>query len=408
MGKIRILDGRKVILGVTGSIAAYKAVELASQLTQAGALVEVILTQAATAFVSPLTFQSVTGRRAYLDEDLWGEDAHVLHVGLADQAALLLVAPVTANTLAKFAHGLADNLLTLTALGADCPVAVAPAMDVGMYEHAATQTNVETLKQRGVTFIGPVEGRMASGKVGLGRFVEPQELIGWVRKLIGLSGSLNGKSIVVTAGGTQEPLDPVRVLANRSSGKQGYALAQAAVDRGASVSLVSGPTFLAAPVGTTKIEVHTAEQMLDATLAACKDADALLMAAAVADYRPQQPEAQKMKRGQEVPEVTLEATPDILAEVVKLQKKLGHPKRIVGFAAESQDLLKNAKKKLESKGVDLIVANDISEPDAGFGVDTNRVAILAHAEEVEELGLMSKADVAEALLDRLEGLLATP
>ncbi len=255
MTTLRVLAGRKILLGVTGSIAAYKAVELASQLTQAGALVEVILTESAKAFVRPLTFQSVTGRKAYVDADLWGDEAHVLHVGLADEAALYLIAPVTANSLAKLAHGQADNLLTLTALGAECPLVLAPAMDAGMYEHPATQANVETLKTRGVTFIGPVEGRMASGKIGLGRFVEPSEIVGWVRKLVGLQGPLKGRSVVVTAGGTHEPLDPVRVLANRSSGKQGYALAQAALDRGADVTLISGPTSLSTPIGLQRIDV---------------------------------------------------------------------------------------------------------------------------------------------------------
>lgn len=405
MTTIRLLEGQKILLGVTGSIAAYKAVELASQLTQAGALVEVLLTEAAQAFVQPLTFQSVTGRRAYTDADLWGDEAHVLHVGLADGASLYLIAPITANTMAKLAHGQTDNLVTLTALGASCPMALAPAMDVGMYEHPATQSNIETLKARNTIFIGPVEGRMASGKIGLGRFVEPDELVGWVRQILGREGALAGKSVVVTAGGTQEPFDPVRVLANHSSGKQGFALAQAAVDRGAQVTLIAGPTTLSTPMGTKRVDVMTAAQMRDETLAASADADALLMAAAVADYRPRTAESQKMKRQEGVPEVRLEATPDILADVVKQQKKSDHPRIIIGFAAESQDLLENAKKKLDQKGLDLIVANDISDPQAGFSVDTNKVTILAATGDVQELDLMSKAGVAEVILDRLEQLL---
>lgn len=405
MTTIRLLEGQKILLGVTGSIAAYKAVELASQLTQAGALVEVLLTEAAQAFVQPLTFQSVTGRRVYTDADLWGDEAHVLHVGLADGASLYLIAPITANTMAKLAHGQTDNLVTLTALGASCPIALAPAMDVGMYEHPATQSNIETLKARNTIFIGPVEGRMASGKIGLGRFVEPDELVGWVRQILGREGALAGKSVVVTAGGTQEPFDPVRVLANHSSGKQGFALAQAAVDRGAQVTLIAGPTTLSTPMGTKRVDVMTAAQMRDETLAASADADALLMAAAVADYRPRTPESQKIKRQEGVPEVRLEATPDILADVVKQQKKSDHPRIIIGFAAESQDLLENAKKKLDQKGLDLIVANDISDPQAGFSVDTNKVTILAATGDVQELDLMSKAGVAEVILDRLEQLL---
>ncbi len=405
MATIRVLEGQKILLGVTGSIAAYKAVDLASQLTQAGALVDVILTEAAQAFVRPLSFQSVTGRRAYTDADLWGDEAHVLHVGLADDASLYLIAPVTANTMAKLAHGQADNLVTLTALGARCPLVLAPAMDAGMYEHAATQSNIETLKARNTIFIGPVEGRMASGKIGLGRFVEPDELVGWVRMILGREGALAGKSIVVTAGGTQEPLDPVRVLANHSSGKQGFALAQVAIDRGAQVTLIAGPTTLATPVGAKRVNVMTAAQMRDETLAASAEADALLMAAAVADYRPQTAEPQKMKRQEGVPEVKLETTPDILAEVVKQQKKNDHPRIIIGFAAESQDLLENARKKLDQKGLDLIVANDISDPQAGFSVDTNKVTILSSTGDVQELDLMSKAGVAEVILDRLEQLL---
>jgi phosphopantothenoylcysteine decarboxylase/phosphopantothenate--cysteine ligase len=406
MKTIRVLEGRKILLGVTGSIAAYKAVELASQLAQAGALVDVILSEAAQAFVRPLTFQSVTGRRAYTDSDLWGGEAHVLHVGLADEAALYLIAPVTANTIAKLAHGLADNLLSITALGAECPLVLAPAMDVGMYEHDATQANVDSLKSRGVTFIGPVEGRMASGKIGLGRFVEPGDLFGWVRKIVGKQGALGGRRIVVTAGGTQEPLDPVRVLANRSSGKQGFALAQAAIDRGAEVTLISGPTSLSSPIGLERIDVSTAAEMLERTLESSVKADVLLMAAAVADYRPTKSEPHKIKRQKGVPDVELEPTVDILAEVIKARKKHGHPQRVIGFAAESQDLLKNASLKLEQKGVDLLVANDISDPQAGFAVDTNQVSLLSSSGEVTELALMSKTAVAEHILDRVEDLLS--
>ena len=406
MTKVRVLEGRKILLGVTGSIAAYKAVELASQLTQAGASVDVILTEAAQAFVHPLTFSSVTGRRAYTDADLWGDEAHVLHVGLAHEAALYLIAPVTANTMAKLAHGQADNLLTLTALGSKCPLALAPAMDVGMYEHPATQANVETLKSRAAILIGPLEGRMASGKIGLGRFIEPGELMGWVREILGREGALAGKSIVVTAGGTHEPLDPVRVIANRSSGKQGFALAQAAVDRGASVRLIAGPTSLPTPVGVVRVDVSTAAEMLESTLEASEGADALIMAAAVADYRPIKTQKQKIKRHKGVPEIELETTPDILVEVMKRKKKSGHPSRIIGFAAESQDLLENARKKLEQKELDLIVANDISATDAGFSADTNRVTLLSHSGDMEELELMHKTEVAERIIDRLEVFLA--
>lgn len=406
MTTYRVLEGSKILLGVTGSIAAYKAVDLASQLTQSGASVHVILTDAAQAFVSPLTFQSVTGQKAYTDADLWGDEAHVLHVGLAHEAALYLIAPATANTMAKLAHGQADNLLTLTALGATCPIALAPAMDAGMYEHPATQANVETLKARGTTIIGPVEGRMASGKTGLGRFVDPEQLLGWARKIVGAQGGLRGKAVVVTAGGTQEPLDPVRVLANRSSGKQGFALAQVAVDRGAHVTLISGPTSLPTPVGVDRVDVQTTAEMLEHTLDACQTADILLMAAAVADYRAVDVEAEKIKRQHGAPEIKLEPTPDILAEIMKAKKKSKHPTIVVGFAAESQEVRKNAEIKLREKGVDLIVANDISAPDAGFSVDTNRVTLFSASGEVVELDLMRKTEVAERVLDRVMTMLA--
>src|SRR5512143_942978 len=243
-----ILADKHILLGVTGSIAAYKAVELASKLTQSGSQVDVILTPSAEKFVTALTFQSVTGRKAFTEADLWGGQAHVLHVGLGHSADLLAIAPATANTIAKLAHGLADNLLTVTALASQCPLLIAPAMDVGIFSNAATQENVRLLTSRGATFAGPAEGRMASGLTGLGRFVEPAELLGHIRLILGRNGPLAGRKVVVTAGGTQEPLDPVRVLTNRSSGKQGYALAQAAVDAGASVVLITTPTSLTPPV----------------------------------------------------------------------------------------------------------------------------------------------------------------
>jgi len=239
-----LLQDKHIILGITGSIAAYKAAELASKLSQAGAKVDVILTRSAEKFITPLTFQSVTGRKAFTEDNLWGSQAHVLHIHLGHPADLLVLAPCTANTLAKLAHGIADNLLTITALAAKCPILVAPAMDAGMYSHPATQENVTTLASRGIHFAGPAEGHMASGLVGLGRMIEPIELFGHTRKVLGEKGSLAGRHILITAGGTQEPIDPVRVISNRSSGKQGYALAQAAIDAGASVTLISTPTAL--------------------------------------------------------------------------------------------------------------------------------------------------------------------
>jgi phosphopantothenoylcysteine decarboxylase/phosphopantothenate--cysteine ligase len=402
---IPLLDGHRVVLGVTGSIAAYKAVELASRLTQAGALVDVILTEAAQKFVSPLTFRSVTGRPAYTDADLWGQEAHLLHVGLAEETELLVIAPATANTLAKLASGQADSLLTVSALTARCPLVLAPAMDTGMFEHPATQANLETLRQRGAYIAGPAEGRMASGLVGLGRMLEPTELLGHIRLALGRGGPLGGRKIVVTAGGTQEPIDPVRAIVNRSSGKQGFALAQAALDRGAAVQLVSGPTHLETPVGAERIDVTTAEEMRTAVLAATGQADALLMAAAVADFRPSKAVPEKIKRGQGTPEVRLEPTVDILGEVMAQREKSGQPAVVVGFAAESQDLRTNARTKLQAKGLSLIVANDITDPNAGFAVDTNRVTLIDASGTLQELPLMSKAEVAEAVLQRVVRML---
>lgn len=281
-----LLDGKRILLGVTGSIACYKAADLASKLTQAGAEVDVILTAGALEFVRPLTFQSVTGRQAYTEEDLWGSRGHVTHIGLGHQADLFVIAPATANTIARLAHGMADNLLSLTALAARCPLLVAPAMDGGMYEHPATQANVDMLRSRGVRIAGPASGHLASGQTGLGRMLEPQELIGYIRQALAQDGPLAGRQVLVTAGGTQEAIDPVRFISNRSSGKQGYALAQAALDLGAQVTLISGPVSLAAPIGARRIDVRTAQQMEKAVLEHAQSADILLMAAAVADFRP--------------------------------------------------------------------------------------------------------------------------
>jgi phosphopantothenoylcysteine decarboxylase/phosphopantothenate--cysteine ligase len=402
---MKVFFDKHILLGITGSIAAYKAVELASKLTQAGAQVDVILTPAAEKFVTPLTFQSVTGRKVFSDSDLWGGQAHVLHVGLGQGADILVVAPCTANTLGKLAHGIANNLLTITALAARCPVLVAPAMDVGIYGHPATQESIRILTERAVTFAGPEEGRMASGLVGKGRFVEPAELFGHIRFMLGRHGPLAGKKIVVTAGGTQEPLDPVRVLTNKSSGKQGYALAQASLDAGGSVTLVSTPTALVPPVGVRLIPVSTAREMLETVLAESAGADALIMAAAVADFRPKQAAADKLKKRDGIPHLELETTPDILAEVAGLGTR--RPRVVVGFAAESRDLLQNAQAKLKSKNLDMIVANDISAPDSGFGVDTNRVTLLFSNAKEQPLPLMSKDEVAETIVAQLGVILET-
>jgi phosphopantothenoylcysteine decarboxylase/phosphopantothenate--cysteine ligase len=412
------LQNKTILLGVTGSIAAYKAADLASKLAQSGAIVHAILTQAATQFVAPLTFQSVTGQRAYSDADLWGSEAHVLHVGLAHKADLLVIAPASATTLARLAHGLADNLLSLTALAyfsdaEKTPLLLAPAMDAGMFGHPATQENVRLLEQRGSLFLGPEEGHLASGLVARGRMSEPAAIAGRIRYLLSRRGLWQGMRVVVTAGGTQEAIDPVRYLTNRSSGKQGFALAQAALDAGAEVTLIAAPTALAPPEGVHLVPVRSAAEMQEAVLAESRQADVLLMAAAVADFRPATPRGHKIKKENGNPALALERTSDILAAIkaqkiaeqkVAQWKQFSNPKIVVGFAAETQDLLANAQAKLHAKGLDLIVANDVSASDAGFEVDTNRVTLLWADGPRAELPLMSKAEVAEkiiaALIDR--------
>ena len=400
-----LLQNKRIILGVTGSIACYKAVDLASKLTQMGAQVEVILTAAAQQFVAPLTFQSVTGRRAYVDDDLWGSEGHVQHIGLGKNADLLVIAPATANTLARLAHGIADNLLTVTALAATCPVLIAPAMDGGMFLHPATQANLEILRQRGAWISGPASGHLASGLEGIGRMMEPQDILGEIILSFSRSGPLNGRRILVTAGGTQEPIDPVRVIANRSSGKQGFALAQAARDAGAHVTLISGPSALASAPGVERIDVQTAEEMLQAVLKEIPHTDALLMAAAVADFRPANPAVNKIKKESGVPVIQLERTPDILAAVAYQKEASGWPRVTVGFAAESQELLENALAKLTAKKLDFIAANDIRAMDAGFGVDTNRVTLLFASGDQQELPLMSKDQVSEVIIQEVVRLL---
>ncbi|UCE00904.1 MAG: bifunctional phosphopantothenoylcysteine decarboxylase/phosphopantothenate--cysteine ligase CoaBC [Chloroflexota bacterium] len=398
-------QNKRIVLGVTGSIAVYKSVELASRLTQAGSLVDVILTHSASEFVTPLTFQSVTGQPAYTDNDLWGSQGHILHIGLAKDAQQMVIAPITANTIAKLAHGLADNLLTVTALAARCPILIAPAMDGGMYAHPATQANLETLKKRDATIIGPAEGHLASGMMGIGRMVEPGELLGHLRYQMSRRGPLRKKKIVVTAGGTFEPIDLVRGMTNRSSGKQGFAIAQAAIDHGADVILIAGKNHLPIPIGAEYYQVNTAEEMLAAVLDAIPHASALVMAAAVADFRPAIAAKEKIKKASGFTTLSLEVTTDILSAVAELKSKSGFPEITVGFAAESQNLLENAKQKLEAKKLDLIIANDISASDAGFEVDTNRVFLLDAGGGKEELPLMGKDEVARFVLERVIGLL---
>ncbi len=402
---INIFQGKSILLGITGSIAAYKGVELASRLTQEGALVDVVLTPSAEKFVQPLSFQSVTGRKAFADADLWGGEGHVTHIGLGHGSDLIIIAPGSANTIARIAHGLADNLLCVTALAAKCPMIIAPAMDAGMFNHPATQRNVEILKQRGVTFIGPASGHLASGLVGVGRFEETATIVGVSRWRLGLGGDMSGNKIVVTAGGTQETIDPVRMITNRSSGKQGYAIAQAAVDHGADVTLISANCNLPVPYGCKIIEVNSAAGMLGAVSNEIKDADCLIMAAAVADFKPIQTALEKIKKDTELSSIEVEPTRDILKEVAALRKSMPKLRCVVGFAAESEDLLQNARSKLKKKNLNLIVANDISASDAGFGVDTNRVILIEPDGKAESLPLMTKREVAESILEKVAQML---
>ncbi len=394
------LHGKRIVLGVTGSIAAYKAADLASKLSQAGALVDTILTDGATHFITPLTFQSVTGRRAYTDADLWGNEAHVLHVGLGHQADLLVIAPATANTITKLAQGQSNDLLSLTALAATCPLLLAPAMDGGMFTHPATQANLRLLQERGATIVGPEAGHLASGLVARGRMTEPLMLLGEIRHRLAQGGALAGRTVVVTAGGTREAVDPVRYLTNHSSGKQGYAVAQAALDAGAKVVLIS-TAALPVPVGATLIAVDSAQEMLAAVLAACTEADVLIMAAAVADFRPAQVADQKIKKLQGTPTLALAANPDILATLAAARRDGERLQVVVGFAAETQNLLENAQSKLQRKRLDLIVANDVTAPNAGFAVETNQVTFLRADGSTETLPLLSKAGVAERIMEEV-------
>jgi phosphopantothenoylcysteine decarboxylase / phosphopantothenate---cysteine ligase len=404
---VTLLHNKRILLAVTGSIAVYKAVDLASKLTQAGALVDVLMTGAAQEFVTPLTFQSVTGRSVY--SQLWQSDSggglptHIAHVGLGEGADLLAVIPATANTIAKLATGMADDLISVTALTARCPLLFAPAMDGGMYQHPATQTNIRTLVERGAILIEPESGRFASGLEGQGRLPETPTLMGEIRRIFARKGALAGRKVVVTAGGTREAIDPVRFVSNHSSGKQGYALAQAALDAGADVILVSTVHNLPAPIGVRLVMIDSAQEMLNAVLEHTQEADALIMSAAVADFRPETVADQKIKKKDDTEGLTLSLVrnPDILQEVKAQRQKNGFPRMVVGFAAESENLLANAQSKLERKGLDLMVANDISASDAGFAVDTNRVVLMDKSGHQEKLPLMSKTEVSELIVTRI-------
>ena len=390
------LGGIRIVLGVTGSISAFKAADLASKLRQAGADVEVILTRAAAQFVTPLTFQSLTGREVVVD--MFAASEPEAHVEVARRAGALVIAPASADCIANLAHGQTPDMVTLTALATTAPILVAPAMDSQMWANAATRANVETLRSRGFAFVGPMEGRLASGRTGAGRLAETPQVIGALRALLGeRNGDLRGRHVVVSAGPTHEPIDPVRFVGNRSSGKMGFAIAEAARDRGARVTLVTGPVALETPHGVARHDVTTVAEMLRALEAATAKADALIMAAAPADFRPASPAAQKMKKakGQETLTIELAKNPDILASLP------GGGVR-VGFAAETENLAANAVEKISAKRLDFIVANDVTAAGSGFGTDTNQVTFFHADGRSEALPLMSKYAVAHAILERVK------
>jgi phosphopantothenoylcysteine decarboxylase/phosphopantothenate--cysteine ligase len=395
-----MLQNKTLLLGVSGSIAAYKAAELASKLTQAGAAVDVVMTEAATKFITPLTFSSITRRPVASDMFATPTEFEVEHIALAERADVVVIAPATANVMAKLAAGIADDLLTCAVLATRAPIILAPAMNVNMWEKQITQDNLDRLRSRGFNIVDPGYGAMACGAVGVGRLAETEQILAAIRQVVGRKSDLRGKRVVVTAGGTQEPIDPVRHIGNRSSGKMGYALAEAARDRGAEVTLISAPTALPNPAGVETVRVQTALQMREAVLGAVAKADVLIMSAAVADYRPVSVSKTKLKK-ESSSRITLELTrnPDILSEVAGNLIK-------VGFAAESENLIGSAVAKLKAKNLDLIVANDITAPDSGFDADTNKVILIDRQGHKEELPLLPKPEVAQKVLDKVVEMLA--
>lgn len=392
-----MLQGKKIVLGVTGGIAVYKAVDLVSRLRKAGCEVRVVMTEHAQQFVTPLTFKEISGNA--VATSMWNanQEFNVEHIALANWADAFLVAPATANILAKMACGLADDLLSTTLLAAQAPIVVCPAMNTGMYQNPATQENIAKLQERDVTVMPPVVGHLACGTSGPGRLPEPQQIVEFMSAFFaGREGDLRGLRVLVTAAGTREPIDPVRYVGNRSSGKMGYAVAQMAAERGANVLLISGPSALAAPPNVRVVNVETTKEMLEACLAAYGDVDIVIKAAAVADYRPRDVADQKIKKKtDDALTVVMDKNPDIL-------KTLGAKKEqqvLVGFAAETQNLLANAREKVVKKNLDMIVANDVTAAGAGFNSDTNIVKFLFANGDVRELEQMPKVDVANKILD---------
>jgi phosphopantothenoylcysteine decarboxylase / phosphopantothenate---cysteine ligase len=389
-----------VLLGVSGGIAAYKAALVARLLLGAGADVATVLTEAATRLVGPDTFSGLTGEPAYVS--LWERPGEVLHVRLAREADVAVVVPATANTIAKLAHGLADDLLSSTMLEVTCPLVVAPAMHSGMWEHAATRANIELLRSRGAVIVGPETGPLAHGDEGIGRLADPDDVVAAVRGTLARR-DLDGRRVLITSGPTHEPIDPVRYVGNRSTGKMGAALAAEAVARGAIVSVVLGPHAIVPPAAEV-VAVGTAEEMRDAVLARFDDADAVVMAAAVADFRPTSISERKLKKDAGIPDVILEPTPDILAELGERRKD----QVLVGFAAETDDLERAGRGKLESKHLDLVVVNRVGREGTGFGAEASEAMLLGSAGDAEPLRTWTKRELATAVLDRVVALLPAP
>lgn len=394
------LQGRRVVLGVSGGIAAYKSVEICRRLVDAGAHVQPVMTRGATRFIGEVTLSALASEPVRMS--LWDEPEPIPHTRLGQGADVIVVAPATARVLAAYAHGLSTDLLTNTLIATRAPVVVCPAMHTEMWEHPAVQANVSLLRERGVVIVDPDEGRLAGGDLGKGRLASPERIVAAVEAIFARR-DLEGRRVVVTAGGTREPIDAVRVIANRSSGKQGYALAAEAVRRGATVTLIS-TVDLTAPSGVEVVPVETAAQMQAAVVSAAVHADVVIMAAAVADFRPVQASDRKLKKDQGPPQIVLEPTPDILAG-------LGATKRVgqilVGFAAETHELVDQARSKLERKNLDLIVANDVSAPGVGFAHDTNAVTIIGPGGVLAEVPLTDKHRIAAVVLDTVATVMAT-
>ncbi|MFN2543926.1 MAG: bifunctional phosphopantothenoylcysteine decarboxylase/phosphopantothenate--cysteine ligase CoaBC [Actinomycetota bacterium] len=398
------LSGRRILVGVTGGIAAYKACSLARLLTTAGATVQVVMTTSALRFVGEATFAALSGRP--VRTDVFEDPERVVHVRMAHEADLAVVAPATANSIAKLASGIADDLLTSTLLEATCPLVIAPAMHTGMYENEATQANIRELSRRGVEFVGPVAGSLAAGDEGLGRMAEPEDILARLEDLARRGRDLAGWRILVTAGPTHEPIDPVRFIGNRSTGRMGFVIAEEARVRGADVVLVTGPVSLPDPDGVRVVHVETAQQMRDAVLAEAGDVDVVVKAAAVADFRPAVQSDRKIKKSWGVPEIRLEPTPDVLRELGERSERGDRPV-LVGFAAETNDLEEAGRRKLAEKHLDLIVVNEVGREGTGFGSETNDAMILSPAGDDAALRTWTKRELAGAILDQVRKILAS-